>query len=114
MRISDWSSEVCSSDLRCFIDANIHQQHKQYKYHTVKVKLFFLSALMIFQYAANCQTTTVLSGSVHREDGQPVAGPRIRLLNTSLDRKSGLEGRSVTVWLDSGGILPSTQKKPWQ
>src|SRR3546814_16133763 len=121
MRSSDWSSDVCSSDLsvlpkqkaplRCFIDANIHQQHKQYKYHTVKVKLFFLSALMIFQYAANCQNTTVLSGSVNREDGQPVAGAMISMLNTNFSVYAGNDGIFTIEEVPAGGYILRAEER---
>src|SRR3546814_4144679 len=60
---------------------------------------------MIFQYAANCQTTTVLSGSVNREDGQPVAGAMISLLNTNFSVYAGNDGNFTIEEVPAGGYI---------
>src|SRR3546814_18964261 len=109
MRISDWSSDVCSSDL-CLPAMRIDQQ-PSYVLH-----------------ARPYRETSLLLECLTREHGRlgvvarGVRGERARLrraqLETfqsltmaSLERKSGGEGKGVSRLVDSGGRPTIKQKK---
>src|SRR3546814_12552856 len=83
MRISDWSSDVCSSDLITKLDTHAYHPHRLCPHPLV-------SARAAPQHDPGHHARGVRAAS---ERGAAVAG----------DRKSVVEGKSVSVRVDLGG-----------
>src|SRR3546814_19761324 len=99
MRISDWSSEVCSSDLAM---KNWHGpsgllQGRSWIWRNFALKDF-------------SRTRTGRSGSCRQQAGAPISWS-VRLAGSPIDRKSDVEGKSVSVRVDLGGRLIIKKKK---
>src|SRR3546814_16859118 len=105
MRISDWSSDVCSSDLRRH-RADIHGEGRHVQQVVEDARDF------------REQHADVLAARRCGDAEQPLDGEHKGVLLTQ-DRKSVVEGKSVSVRLDLGGrriikkknILKTSQKK---
>src|SRR3546814_14554016 len=104
MRMSDWSSDVCSSDLALFAIQQTRRETGTIKHHLRLKNRKILgcrrrSHLYIFKMAqwrfSYCRSLLILSASVVR------------------DRKSVVEGKSVYVRVDLGGrrIIKSQNRK---
>src|SRR3546814_17978489 len=105
MRISDWSSDVCSSDLLCRLKSLPVAEPARIKPHipTAIVKCHAINRLR--QPSAHREThrRRCLLASSHTADD----GPQL------IDRKSVVEGQSVSVRVDLGGrrIIKKKKKK---
>src|SRR3546814_11210488 len=93
MRISDWSSDVCSSDLRVPADGTVETGQADFD-----------------ESMLTGESRPVLRTEGERVAAGPVAlGSSVRVRidavgdDTALDRKSVVEGRSVSARGDSGG-----------
>src|SRR3546814_19915838 len=99
MRISDWSSDVCSSDLPVLAMANPH--------HIRGLQANVLGAII--------NEHKIIAGPVHfrkrnRHDRQ-TTGVSANCKVQRRDRKSVVEGKSVSVRVDLGGRLIIKKKK---
>src|SRR3546814_12703590 len=109
MRISDWSSDVCSSDLRrvAVYDKDreghynlISALHKSLRGSDPQAALYYLARMLV----AGAEPLYVLRRIVRfASEDIGLADPQ------ALDRKSVVEGKSVSVRVDLGG--PRTIKK---
>src|SRR3546814_21052411 len=113
MRISDWSSDVCSSDL-----------FKQ-EYPTFPKDAFLTSGAPVFNLTKLSERREAAPEIKHRMDYDPieqkmVPNPRGRLLlyreidptmEYTIDRKSVVKGKSVSVRVDLGGRRNIKKKK---
>src|SRR3546814_15531996 len=106
MRISDWSSDVCSSDLRILsTELDDHhqwrikeEQAEQYSRNSPPAIRQSHSAILprqlMPQLALSCQQFGAWSS---------VSNPAYLLVRIKPDRKSVVEGKRVSVRLDLGG-----------
>src|SRR3546814_15471606 len=110
MRISDWSSDVCSSDLRIdpppdrrVIDLQLHRRrrrapsarHRKKKPKIIPVEMH---ASLLPHGAARPAAAISRPAILHP-------------LSTTRDRKSVVEGKSVEVRVDPGGRRRTKKKK---
>src|SRR3546814_13250044 len=113
MRISDWSSDVCSSDLRGTdrghatgvsllvtgdeLGEDLHGDgvHSGEGVETSGSR----------SASAGASGSSTSSNEAIRASTRPIifSGPGTTLANTSADRKSGVSGKSVSVRVDHGG-----------
>src|SRR3546814_14041690 len=98
MRISDWSSDVCSSDLGC--------GSGRAGWRPRSVSIHGPCGFPNRGQSVSCRAMTGnASGQGHDGfSGLVVAGP------TARDRKSGVEGKSVSVRVDLGGCRFNKKK----
>src|SRR3546814_18369151 len=92
MRISDWSSDVCSSDLQ----PGHHEQVVSEPRHGVDRRA--QGALAGRGITVEC-TAQVMHGQPHQDEGEHEAQTRTH----AEDRKSVVKGKSVSVRVDHGG-----------
>src|SRR3546814_14823834 len=125
MRISDWSSDVCSSDLACFPEEAPakHDQRAEVNrtHHIRNTPKFARSAMGACSVAvkASPSTSRVCTGSItpssHRRavacQGLPSSSHVLRIGALKADRKRVVEGKSVSVRLDLGGGRYLKKKK---
>src|SRR3546814_20487100 len=111
MRISDWSSDVCSSDL---LNAEFEV--------TPSIRLFSQSAYSKDFYSSTQDYNRFVSNSVFNDSSglyqlnrKPVptdgVSPGGVLTDPQLDRKSVVKGKSVSVRVDFGGRRIIKKKK---
>src|SRR3546814_12832243 len=100
MRISDWSADVCSSDLR--IDSSVEPSFKhpsnQYLIYLISIRPMDIGGII-----------SPYDGKTDRRERAPSRSPRRAL--TTVDRKSVVSGKSVAVRVDLGGRRIITKKK---
>src|SRR3546814_13649411 len=90
MRISDWSSDVCSSDL--FISKNSHRGNMQ-------VGGFQICA----EISANCDLMEDVSMATAKKAAKKAVKKAPAKKAKKVDRKSVVQGKSVSVRVDPGG-----------
>src|SRR3546814_13173336 len=122
MRISDWSSDVCSSDLLKDIGGNVlppyDEEFREVAMDTAQAAAYrdLAGRLTAELKQALARRDTTLLGVVLNVllawsdccfRSETVVHPRTRntlaFVPAQLDRKSGVEGKSVTVRVDLGG-----------
>src|SRR3546814_2853890 len=72
MRISDWSSDVCSSDLQTMLRGEVRESHKVTKF--LVAPLFFSSRFGTrskLYGAADCAAENLLLNRCHKKQAQP-------------------------------------------
>src|SRR3546814_19785192 len=103
MRISDWSSDVCSSDLKC-IDDSEQSSHLETRLNCI------LSYTTRVLYSNVCrglfEKDKLLFASLVCFQIEKYAGKI-----SAEDRKSGVSGKSVSVRVDLGGCRTIKKKK---
>src|SRR3546814_17244840 len=100
MRISDWSSDVCSSDL--FV-GTIHLRFS-------RIRQCVGGGI----HAPRPSSTGNRRNAGHRDLRSPARAPRLAAckgINRETDRKSVVEGKSVSVRVDLGGRRIIKKKK---
>src|SRR3546814_16381768 len=121
MRISDWSSDVCSSDLQFFniVGTGIYQSAPDAPTNTAiginaadeTIKGIELDATVLVNSNLNFSFTGAYTKSkVDRLSNPKLTGAALPLEQITLDRKSGVEGKSVSVRIDLGGLCSIKQK----
>src|SRR3546814_15823663 len=95
MRISDWSSDVCSSDLHC--DGGSDGGDGFIKWNETNGSAF----------DSRSRCTSLFSPRLERGTDRPNRLPKLNLL----DRKSGAWGKGVSVRVDVGGRRSIKKKK---
>src|SRR3546814_18789572 len=108
MRISDWSSDVCSSDLRP-ANQSLKPTFTRIRYvHAAYLQCYAASGLLTW-----CQLPRLLSDCRHagRSMRAPLHARHSAGVLRPLDRKSVVSGKSVSVRLDIGGSRIITQNK---
>src|SRR3546814_12319956 len=100
MRISDWSSDVCSSDLSCMSATGEPSEG------------FIFSALVLAISRARtaCRATSGSGGSWQLANMYSTA-ESMSVASAATDRKSVVEGKSVSVRVDLGGPRRIKQNK---
>src|SRR3546814_19995427 len=95
MRISDWSADVCSSDLRALVGAGFHEdfQLRVGEHDRAHVTAIANQARRLSKIPLLLQQRRT-----YRRLGGDQRRPRT-------DRKSGVEGKSVSVRVDIGGRM---------
>src|SRR3546814_12726802 len=107
MRISDWSSDVCSSDLRP-ANQSVKPTFTPLRYvHAAYLQCYAASGLLTW-----CQLPRLLSACRHA--GRSMRAPRHARHSAGVDRKSVVRGRSVSVRVDLGGRRIITKKNKKQ
>src|SRR3546814_15326594 len=99
MRISDWSSDVCSSDLRRVQPAQ----------HAADLRQFVHQLGLVLEAARRVHDQNVDAGGGRLLDGVDHDASRVAALLA--DRKSVVWGKSVSVRLDLGGRVIIKKKK---
>src|SRR3546814_13424019 len=98
MRISDWSSDVCSSDLTFFIDQRLSLSvpgiSSAAKAQTSMQKVPHSQGMDYVQASAELNRMSAQYGT-HGQEPTPLHFPE--------DRKSVVQGKSVSVRVDVGG-----------
>src|SRR3546814_19014229 len=103
MRISDWSSDVCSSDLRRWLELSPHERAQCFPSKPLWQRALIVAAgpAIHFLFAI-----VVLAGFA-MVSGQNVPPPVVNKLfpgaAAEQDRKSVVQGKSVSVRVDLGG-----------
>src|SRR3546814_12456489 len=97
MRISDWSSDVCSSDLSQY--GSVRVREKSAELQRVAADAVKIAAEII---AENFSKETVLDMSQMDVPTKADITRRLKDIEKA-DRKSGVKGKSVTVRVDRGG-----------
>src|SRR3546814_16208788 len=98
MRISDWSSDVCSSDLAMLIEPEIRMREKSCSPPSSGSRS--ASSQNSLNAMQDSPSMTSAQGFRLRNSSRTV---RPSWNSNSLDRKSVVKGKSVTVRLDPGG-----------
>src|SRR3546814_12485462 len=96
MRISDWSSDVCSSDLM------VLQRQVIWMWSEICVNMAFIAHLTGPTMLRN-EAAWRLCKIYARTESIAHSTVRIGLLRMGIDRKSVVEGKSVSVSVDLGG-----------
>src|SRR3546814_15405366 len=122
MRISDWSSDVCSSDLRVGDGEDIRSISPPIRCFGA-VAAGYLIALVVDAEPVDCEATRDAGFPIHRINDAPVparhrgvvprnprAAPQ-RRSEARQDRKSDVGGKSVAVRVDRGGPRIIKKKK---
>src|SRR3546814_17873269 len=100
MRISDWSSDVCSSDLGLFVSMN--SPGKEGAAGAIRSALFHEFADRYLPGEA--VPAARVDAKTPREHAAILAGPYVQSRGSfTKDRTSGVSGKSVSVRVDSGG-----------
>src|SRR3546814_13728880 len=104
MRISDWSSDVCSSDLAKHFGV---MEHIRFKTRVTRIEPKDGIWLVTLDDGAQKRFRSVLVANGHLWD------PRTAQFDGHFDgdRKSGVEGKSVSVRVDLGGRRIIQKKK---
>src|SRR3546814_13848446 len=96
MRISDWSSDVCSSDLK---DAEAHAEEDRRRRDEAEVR-------------NQADTLVYQTEKLLKEQGDKISGDEKSAVEDKLgDRKSGVWGKSVSVSVELGGRRIIKKKK---
>src|SRR3546814_16572062 len=111
MRISDWSSDVCSSDLKDLLFTSVHEVwpgHFLNFLHSNRATSIFGKLFVGYAFAegwAHYTEAMMWEAGLGEGDLETHIG--------QLDRKSVVEGKSVSVRVDLGGrrILKKKNKK---
>src|SRR3546814_14150616 len=129
MRISDWSSDVCSSDLQVFAGFLVHALHGQLHLAAVHADALHLHGVAFLHHVGNgvdalrrqladvdeavARTQEVHEGAEvdHLHYLAVVDLADLRLRHDRADRKSVVEGKSVSVRVDLGGRRRIKKKK---
>src|SRR3546814_19727698 len=102
MRISDWSSDVCSSDLRAVLQPDHHGRHPCNAMHSPA------------PCSASSPCPPAAPSATNRCRRSPQPPPRRRLSRPKsrrTDRKSVVKGKSVSVRVEHGGRRNIKKKK---
>src|SRR3546814_12888353 len=113
MRISDWSSDVCSSDLRLMHRTTVGNRQQALTLRVIKIALQRDIALDLIDFDRSLRllgtirailrvNLAVLEMQRHERQRQFLVGG-VHHYRNSGDRKSVLSGKIVSVRLDSGG-----------
>src|SRR3546814_13651052 len=108
MRISDWSSDVCSSDLSWAWTGDIRRSSLSWIVRSCPANFFFLAcrneriAGRTERRPTRSGLSAVMSGAQFPKI-EPVLGYDDRFLMRVKNRKSVVSGKSVSVRLDLGG-----------
>src|SRR3546814_18763739 len=121
MRISDWSSDVCSSDLRVILDTNILLSGlispggvpAQLIEAWLDRKFILVShALQLEELREVSRREKIRSLIRPSEAGRLINQiPAVAQIHVALDRQRGGEGKSVQVRVDQGGRNVIKKKK---
>src|SRR3546814_19254886 len=116
MRISDWSSDVCSSDLRkCSSSLQQQQPRRPLKIPTVLWRLSSRAVLSpgpFFSFFAPCLSVPSISCSQSSSNSRRLLTSPGRLVRPSgVDRKSVVWGKGDSVRVDLGGSRFIKKKK---
>src|SRR3546814_16457637 len=104
MRISDWSSDVCSSDLRHARDGDVR---RDIRIDAAQCLVAHLPARLVQRRRQGVAGADEPARSLLAGPGDAVLPP------LPSDRKSAVEGRSVSVRVDLGGrSIIKKKKKP--
>src|SRR3546814_15474008 len=111
MRISDWSSDVCSSDLVAWLHAGIFfgcltaQSGPNGPEATVRLNGRLTQAGIIGR------SGSLFNRSLGSDSDKKPAQPLMACIYITPDRKSVVQGKSVSVRVDSGGRRRIKKKK---
>src|SRR3546814_11310940 len=103
MRISDWSSDVCSSDLK------YKQLRERGAFGRGNMRYHFVSAVSSAAIAAAAMTFATSAFAQDGDAGSMATGQPLALQGAA-DRKSVVLGKSVSVRVDLGGRRISKKK----
>src|SRR3546814_19665482 len=106
MRISDWSSDVCSSDLLAIVAVVAYQVFGRYVLNDTPTWAESLALVLVLY-------VTMLGAAVGVRDAGHIGLESVlaMLLPQRQDRKSVVEGKSVSVRVDLGGRRIIKKKK---
>src|SRR3546814_16889990 len=112
MRISDWSSDVGSSDLSAMLEVTSQDAADGSRTYVVRGQVFFASAVQFansFDYLHASRQVLIDLTQAHFWDTSAV--PALDRVVLKLDRKSVVSGTSVSVRVDLGGrrLIPTQQ-----
>src|SRR3546814_19932728 len=110
MRISDWSSDVCSSDLNAFVNiGNILHEQRDVELAGTQAGMEIDRSVCLErdgeEHAFDVREPLRLILGIAADKGPPAAADR------PLDRKSVVSGKRVSVRVDLGGRRYSKKKK---
>src|SRR3546814_20779881 len=110
MRISDWSSEVCSSDLLAdqalTLDRDgLHGIHLSDRIYALLLRHTLQPAALEGMSGGEVVAYAVGAGWIGREGANRLELGHYRVEGDAADRKSVVSGKSVSVRLDPGGPL---------